>query len=196
MRLFNVLFSPANEIFEKVASQGLLANMIIYLTKVYHMTTATGANVLLIWYALSNFMPIFGASLSDSYFGRFGVIALGSFISLAGMLLLWLSAALPGARPANCDDSSGNCNSATSSQLALLFSSFALISIGAGGIRPCSLTFGADQLERKDDPQNERKLQSYFNFYYACVATSIIVAVTVIVYVQDLRDLMLDLAFR
>ena len=76
-------FFLANEIFEKVASQGLLANMIIYLKEEYHMTAATGTNVLFMWSALSNFIPIFGAFLSDSYLGRFRVIALGSLVSLA-----------------------------------------------------------------------------------------------------------------
>lgn len=101
------------------------------------------------------------------------------------MTLLWLSAVLPGARPAYCESYPRNCDSATSSQLALLFSSFALMSIGAGCIRPCSLTFGADQLQNKDDPKNVRRLQTFFNFYYAAVAISIIIAVTVIVYIQD-----------
>ncbi|KAK1289301.1 putative peptide transporter [Acorus calamus] len=78
---------PANEIFEKVASTGLLANMINYLTKDYHMTAAKGGTVLFLWSALSNFLPIFGASLSDSYLGRFRVITLGSFISLAVKLV-------------------------------------------------------------------------------------------------------------
>ncbi|KAK1313226.1 putative peptide transporter [Acorus calamus] len=65
------------------------------------------------------------------------------------------------------------------------------MSIGAGGIRPCSLAFGVDQLyhdatdEKTDDPKRERLLQSFFNWYYASVGLSIMVAVTVVVYIQD-----------
>ncbi|KAK1266061.1 putative peptide transporter [Acorus gramineus] len=175
-------FIMANEIFEKVASTGLLANMINYLTKDYHMNAAKGGTVLFLWSALSNFLPIFGASLSDSYLGRFQVITLGSFVSLAGMILLWLTAMMARERPPYCVPSKIQaCEGPKSRQIALLFSAFALMSIGAGGIRPCSLAFGADQL----DPKRERLLQSFFNWYYASVGVSIMVAVTVIVYMQD-----------
>ncbi|XP_058074309.1 protein NRT1/ PTR FAMILY 1.2-like isoform X2 [Magnolia sinica] len=101
------------------------------------------------------------------------------------MILLWLSAMLPGTKPPACHYPSKDCKSATHSQIALLFSAFALMSIGAGGIRPCSLAFGADQLDRPQNPNNARVLQSFFNWYYASVGVSIMLSVTVIVYIQD-----------
>ncbi|XP_018673536.1 protein NRT1/ PTR FAMILY 1.2-like [Musa acuminata AAA Group] len=177
----------ANEILEKVASFGLHANMIVYLTKTYNMSPAAGAIVLFIWGAASNFTPIFGAFLSDSFLGRFRVIAIGSFVSLIGMALLWLTAVVPGAQPPACGHANDDCASPTSSQLAFLFAAFAVMSVGSGGVRPCSLAFGADQLDQKGAPQNERTLQTFFNWYYASVGISIIVAVTVIVYVQDYK---------
>ncbi|CAL9135124.1 unnamed protein product, partial [Musa textilis] len=175
----------ANEVLERVASFGLHANMIVYLTKTYHMPPAAGTIVLFIWGAASNFTPIFGAFVSDSCLGRFRVIAIGSFVSLIGMVLLWLTAVVPGAQPPVCGHANDDCASPTSSQLALLFAAFAVMSVGSGGVRPCSLAFGADQLDQKGAPQNERTLQTFFNWYYASVGLSIIVAVTVIVYVQD-----------
>lgn len=76
-----VLFS-ANEIFEKVATFGLTANMILYLTKRYLMPTALATEELYFWNAISNFLPIFGGVLADVRLGRFRVIALGSCVSL------------------------------------------------------------------------------------------------------------------
>ncbi|XWS24667.1 hypothetical protein CRYUN_Cryun27aG0002200 [Craigia yunnanensis] len=179
-------FVISNEAFEKVAGIGLLANMILYLKNEYHMSNATGANVLFLWSAISNFMPILGAFLSDSLLGRFRVIALGTFISLLGMTLLWLTAVFPQARPPDCNSRIvENCASPKPAQLALLFLSFALMSIGAGGIRPCSLAFGADQFYNPSNPKNERVLQSFFNWYYASVGVSIMISITVIVYIQD-----------
>ncbi|KAG1367897.1 Protein NRT1/ PTR FAMILY 1.2 [Cocos nucifera] len=183
--LKTIPFIMTNEIFEKVASFGLLPNMILYLTKVYHMSPVTGMSVLFIWGAMSQFLPIFGAFLSDAYLGRFLVIAIASVASLLGMVLLWLTAMLPGANPPACDLALGNCQSPSHSQLAFLFSAFGLISIGAGGIRPCSLAFGADQLDRPDNPRNERTLQTFFNWYYASIGISYIIASSVIVYIQD-----------
>ncbi|KAL6274647.1 hypothetical protein ACE6H2_025339 [Prunus campanulata] len=175
----------SNEALEKVASFGLHANMILYLTSEYHMEAATGASILFLWSAMSSFTPIIGAFLSDSHLGRFRVIALGTVVSLLGEIVLWLTAVFPQARPVHCDDpSKEKCVSANTAQVMLLFASFGLMSIGSGGIRPCSLAFGADQLDKPDSPKNEKVLQSFFNWYYASVGVSVMFAVTVIVYVQ------------
>lgn len=72
----------ANEAFEKVASVGLQANMILYLRDEYHLDSASGASIMFLWGAVSNFMPTLGAFLSDSYLGRFRVIASGTLVSL------------------------------------------------------------------------------------------------------------------
>ncbi|XP_010254052.1 PREDICTED: protein NRT1/ PTR FAMILY 1.2 [Nelumbo nucifera] len=178
-------FIIANEAFERVASHGLMPNMILYLMKEYNMSTATGTSILFYWSALTNFMPIIGAFLSDSCLGRFALIGLGSISSLLGMILLWLTTMVPQAKPLSCNAPSERCQSPTPAQLVLLFSSFCLMSVGAGGIRACSMAFGADQLDQRDKPANKRVLESFFNWYYALTTFSVLVAITLIVYIQD-----------
>lgn len=77
------------------------------------------------------------------------------------------------------------CNSATTVQLAVLFLALVLISIGAGCVRPCSIAFGADQLSIKENSNDERLLDSYFNWYYTSIGVSTLVALSVIVYIQE-----------
>lgn len=101
------------------------------------------------------------------------------------MFLLWLTAIIPEARPAECNPYQKKCSSPKPTQLALLFSSFALMSLGSGGIRPCSLAFGADQFDKPDNLKNETILQSFFNWYYASVGISIMISIIFIVYLQD-----------
>lgn len=74
--------SAANEIFEKISNIGLHANMIFYLTNEYHLDSARGVIVLFLWSAQTNFLPIAGAFLSDSYLGRFKVIFMGTVVTL------------------------------------------------------------------------------------------------------------------
>lgn len=74
-------YGEANEAFEKVASYGLLPNMIMYLIRDYRFGVAKGTNVLFMWSAATNFTPLLGAFLSDSYLGRFLTIAIASLSS-------------------------------------------------------------------------------------------------------------------
>ncbi|PON58620.1 Proton-dependent oligopeptide transporter [Parasponia andersonii] len=183
--LITMPFIIVNEAFEKVASYGLLPNMILYLMRDYHLGLAKGTNIIFFWSAAINFMPLLGAFLSDSYLGRFLTIGFGSIASFLGMVLLWLTTMIPKLKPSTCDIFTQRCKFPTAGQTTLLVSSFSLISIGAGGIRPCSLAFGADQVDKRGDPKNERVLERFFNWYYASAAVSVIIALTGIVYIQD-----------
>ncbi|XP_073152389.1 protein NRT1/ PTR FAMILY 1.2-like [Henckelia pumila] len=178
-------FVIANEAFEKIASFGLQPNMTFYLMIVYHFDAASATNVLFIWNAISHFLPILGAFLSDSYLGRYLVISMGTITTFMGLVVLWSTAIFQDLRPPACDPRAGNCMKRKPGQLAVLFTSFALMSIGAGGVRPCSMAFGADQLNNPENPNNSRVLQSFFNWYYASVGVSLMIAVTVIVYIQN-----------
>ncbi|CAJ2643266.1 unnamed protein product [Trifolium pratense] len=175
--------NKANEACERVASIGLMPNMIIYLTKVYNMETAEATNFLLLWSAATNFTPIIAAFLADSYFGRYPIIAFGSIASLLGMILLWLTTIIPLSRPNMCNQLTNNCNSPTTIHLLLLHSSFALMSIGAGGIRSSSLAFGVDQLSKQNE--NARIKEGYFSWYYASVGVASLLGFSVVVYIQD-----------
>ncbi|XXG48037.1 hypothetical protein AAC387_Pa02g2581 [Persea americana] len=174
-----------NEAFQFIGGLGLVINMIVYLRSDYHMGTAPATMFLFLWNAVGNFLPLLGAFISDSYLGRFQSIVWGSIANLIGSTLLWLTAIIPGAKPAACNPPHQTCQSPILSQVALLHSSFLLMSIGNAGIRPCSLAFGADQFDKRDNPNNAKILQSFFNWYYAAFGISAMIAITVIVYIQQ-----------
>ncbi|KAM3351526.1 hypothetical protein ACQJBY_023478 [Aegilops geniculata] len=180
-------FIIANEMLEKVAGFGLNTNMIMYLTKQYHLSNVTAAATLFVWAAAANFAPIPGALIADMYTGRFMAISLGSIACLTGIVFLWLSAMIPRARPPPCGVglAGEQCAPPGPRHLAWLIAGFTFLSIGAGGIRPCSMAFGADQFSRHPKERRSRILQAYFNAYYASIGVAFTVAVTVIVYVQD-----------
>ncbi|XP_057434724.1 protein NRT1/ PTR FAMILY 1.2-like [Lotus japonicus] len=175
-------FIIANEACERLASLGLMPNMILYLTKVYGMQTAEASNFLLLWSAATNFIPLIGAFLADSYVGRYPMIGFGSIASLLGMVLLWLTTLFPTSRPI-CNQFANSCSSPTTIQLLILHSSFALMSIGAGGIRSSSLAFGIDQLSKRDKDAGIK--ESYLSWYYAAVSVSSLLGLSVVVYIQD-----------
>ncbi|KAL8098962.1 hypothetical protein AgCh_031607 [Apium graveolens] len=183
--LVTMPFIIANEAFEKVASYGLVPNMILYLIQDYRMGLTQGQNLIFYWSAATNFSPLVGALVSDSYLGRYLTIAIASIFSFLGMLILWLTAMIPQARPGPCDPQTQDCKSTSTSQYLVLLCSFFLLSIGAGGIRPCSMSFGADQIDNKDNPMNQKMLERFFGWYYASAAVALLLAYSAIVYIQE-----------
>nr|XP_043637747.1 protein NRT1/ PTR FAMILY 1.2-like [Erigeron canadensis] len=184
--LRTIPFILANESIEKVASFGLLPNMVLYLISDYHMSVAQGSTVILSWSAATNFLTFIGAFLSDSFLGRFLTIFLGSIVSLLGMILLWLTTMIHSVKPPHCDlRVPQSCESPTFIQYAFLFLAFAVMSIGAGGVRPCSLAFGADQIDCKDNPKREQVLESFFGWYYATALVGVLIGFTAVVYIQE-----------
>ncbi|KAL9376365.1 hypothetical protein Peur_030485 [Populus x canadensis] len=181
-----LFFIIANEALERLASFGLSTNMILYLTREYGMDAASGAQILFLYSAAGNFMPIIGAFLADTYVGRYPMIGFGCIASLLGMVLLWLTTIIPGATVPSCAQFSSICsNDATTPQLLCLYFCLGLMSIGAGGIRSCSLAFGADQLSKRDSLKHAGILESFFSWYYVTSSASVFISMTCIVYIQD-----------
>ncbi|KVI05357.1 Major facilitator superfamily domain, general substrate transporter [Cynara cardunculus var. scolymus] len=106
-----------------------------------------------------------------------------AFICYQGMVSLTISAILPKLRPPPCQNGQ-ICQEADTGQLAILYISLLLTAIGSGGIRPCVVAFGADQFDETDEKQ-KTSTWKFFNWYYFCMGASMLVAVTVIVYIQD-----------
>lgn len=99
------------------------------------------------------------------------------------MFVLWLTAMIPQARP-SCDEISGHCNAPSIAQLLILYSSYALMSIGSGCLQSSSLAFGADQLYKKSK-SNSGIMDSYFKLCYVSIAVGTLVGMSCIVYIQD-----------
>lgn len=99
------------------------------------------------------------------------------------MTCLTVSAILPQLRPPPCKGEEV-CQQATAGQLAILYGSLLLGALGSGGIRPCVVAFGADQFD-ESNPKEATKTWKYFNWYYFVMGVSILLAVTVLVYIQD-----------
>ncbi|MBA0781898.1 hypothetical protein Gotri_002779 [Gossypium trilobum] len=167
-------FILGNETFERFATIGLLSNFMVYLMKKFNMDQVSASNVLNIWSGVSNFAPLIGAFISDAYVGRFATIAVAS---VASFLL----------RPPQCPAEQqlhGHCISPSKAQLGVLLTGLGLLSIGTGGIRPCSIPFGIDQFDPTTE-EGAKGINSFFNWYYTTFTLVILLTLTLVVYIQD-----------
>ncbi|XP_059447497.1 protein NRT1/ PTR FAMILY 2.13-like [Corylus avellana] len=180
-------FILGNETFERLATFGLLANFTVYLVKKLHMDQVSASNVIYIWSGVSNFAPLVGAFISDAYVGKFRTIAFSSFALLLGMVTVTLTAWIPELLPPPCTQQQkvlGQCLGPTKAQLGILIMGLGFLSIGGAGVRPCSIPFGADQFDPTTD-EGKKGINSFFNWYYTSFTVVLLLAQTVVVYIQD-----------
>ncbi|PHT33982.1 Protein NRT1/ PTR FAMILY 2.13 [Capsicum baccatum] len=172
-----------NETFERLAGMGLLANFMQFLLTVFHLDLVSATNFLNIWSGVTSFIPLLGAFISDAYIGRFWTIAIASIFEMMGMFTLTLIPWLPQLHPPPCKVGQ-QCKTANKSQMGFLAMGLGFLSIGSGGIRPCSIPFGVDQFDSTTD-EGRKGIASFFNWYYATFTMVLIIAVTLVVYIQD-----------
>ncbi|CAN4099299.1 unnamed protein product [Withania somnifera] len=178
-------FVIGNETFEKLGTIGSSSNLLVYLTSIFHLKAITATNIVNIFNGTCNFGTLLGGFLSDTYLGRYKILGFASVSSFLGMLVLTLTAAVSKLHPPECgnQETAPMCVGPTTGQITFLLGGFGLLVIGASGIRPCSLAFGADQF----DPSTEsgrRGISSFFNWYYFTRTFAVMVSLTIIVYVQ------------
>ncbi|XP_047309336.1 protein NRT1/ PTR FAMILY 2.8-like [Impatiens glandulifera] len=179
-----IVYILGNESFEKLASMSLVANITVYLRSKYNMDGIQLVNVVNIWSGSSNFTTLAGAFFSDAYLGRFLTLLIGSIASMLGMGVMTLTAGIPRLRPPPCStDAHLNCESAQPWQLAFLYSALALLAIGSGGIRPCNIAFGADQFDTNTS-KGRSQLKSFFNWWYFSFTVALLIALSIVVYIQ------------
>ncbi|MCO5589343.1 hypothetical protein L7F22_043310 [Adiantum nelumboides] len=177
------LFIIGYEIVERLAYYGISANLVLYIKNVLHEGTASASESVNNWGGAATVLPIFGALIADAYLGRYRTIAYLSAFYVLGLIMLTLSASIPGLKPNSCSSSS-SCPKATSAQLAFFFVSLYLIAIGTAGVKPCLEAFGADQFD-EEDPTERKSKSSFFNWWYFGLTGGAFLAFTVIVYIED-----------
>ena len=101
---------------------------------------------------------------------------------MKGMAALTLSASVPSFMPPQCIGSI--CPQPTLPQYLVYFVGLYMIALGAGGIKPCVSSFGADQFD-DTDPVEKRKKGAFFNWFYFCINIGSLISGTVLIWVQE-----------
>ncbi|KAF7110427.1 hypothetical protein CFC21_110534 [Triticum aestivum] len=161
-----------------LAFHGISFNLVTYLTGVLGQSNVAAARNVSTWQATCFLMPLGGAVVADSYCGRYRTMVVSCFIGVAGMLMTALSAYLP-LLVKNIVSSN-----IVSSQEFVLFLGLYMIAVGLGGLRPCLMSFGADQFD-DGDPSERATKGSFFNWDVFNMNCASLISSTGIVWVQD-----------
>ncbi|PON54111.1 Proton-dependent oligopeptide transporter [Trema orientale] len=175
-------FILGTECCERLAFFGISTNLVTYLTNKLHEGNVSAARNVTIWQGTCYLTPLIGATLADTYLGRYWTIAAFSMIYFIGMCALTLSASIPALRPAECVGSA--CPSASIAQYTVLLFGLYLVALGTGGIKSCVSSFGADQFDHTDSKERLKK-GSFFNWFYFSIYIGILISSTFLVWIQD-----------
>ncbi|OEL14572.1 Protein NRT1/ PTR FAMILY 6.3 [Dichanthelium oligosanthes] len=105
---------------------------------------------------------------------------------LQGMCILTISTSAPGLRPPACADPTGGggCVAPSGTQLGVLYLGLYLTALGTGGLKSSVSGFGSDQFD-ESDPGERRRMARFFSWFFFFISIGSLLAVTVLVYVQD-----------
>ncbi|KAM0913423.1 hypothetical protein ACQ4PT_012192 [Festuca glaucescens] len=126
-------------------------------------------------------MPLAGAVIADSYWGRYRTMVVSCSVGVAGMIMTALSAYLPLFVKNGASFTSSNM---VSVQEFVMFLGLYMIAVGLGGLRPCLMSFGADQFDDGDPLERVHK-GSFFNWYVFNTNCASLISRTAIVWLQD-----------
>ena len=68
---------------EVAAFYGVYLNLVVYLQDVLHGDSASNAAAVSLWAGASYLMPVIGAAIADTYWGKYKTVLVGLSISLA-----------------------------------------------------------------------------------------------------------------
>ncbi|CAL4921680.1 unnamed protein product [Urochloa decumbens] len=163
--------------FEELAYYGIQFNLVTFLKNVLHENNVTAARNYTNWQGTCYIAPLIGAIIADSYLGRYLTTVAFFTVYIVGMAAMSISASFP-----TC--AGPDCLQDGSSKSFVFFLGLYMMAIGAGGIKPCVSSFGADQFD-DSIPAERLKKDSFFNWFFFAIYIGSFVSGTAVVWVQD-----------
>ncbi|TVT99571.1 hypothetical protein EJB05_55062, partial [Eragrostis curvula] len=170
------------ELCERLSTMGIAVNLVTYLTGTMHLPSAAAANVVTDFMGTSFLLCLLGGFLADSFLGRYLTIAIFALVQAIGTGLLAVSTEVKQLRPPPC--AGGACEPATGVQMGVLYVCLYLIALGTGGLKSSVSGFGTDQFDERD-ARERAAMGLFFNRFFFFISVGTLLAVTVLVYIQD-----------
>ncbi|CAA6671753.1 unnamed protein product [Spirodela intermedia] len=166
----------------EVVDDGIAVNLVTYLGDTMHLPSAESANIVTDFMGTSFLLCLLGGFLADSFLGRYRTIVIFALVQTLGTAMLSVSTKIPSLRPPPC--MAGVCERANGLQMGVLYLALYTIALGTGGLKSSVSGFGTDQFDEKDE-REKVQMAFFFNRFFFLISTGTLLAVTVLVYIQD-----------
>uniref|UniRef100_A0A3Q1GHK5 Solute carrier family 15 member 1a n=1 Tax=Acanthochromis polyacanthus TaxID=80966 RepID=A0A3Q1GHK5_9TELE len=156
----SIFFIIVNEFCERFSYYGMRAVLVLYFTNFFHWDDDLATSVYHAFVALCYLTPILGATVADSWLGKYKTIIYLSIVYAIGQVAMAVSAI----HDITDTDGDGTPNNMTF-HIAMSMVGLVLIALGTGGIKPCVSAFGGDQFGDHQDKQR----RTFFSVFYLCI---------------------------
>ncbi|KAL7160333.1 hypothetical protein ABFS83_01G087500 [Erythranthe nasuta] len=172
------------ETCERLTTLGIAVNLLTYLTATMHLGNATSANTVTNFLGTSFMLCLLGGFIADTYLGRYLTIGIFAAVQAMGVAILTVSTIIPGLRPPKCAAGGEACIPATGKELMVLYAALYLTALGTGGLKSSVSGFGSDQFD-ESEKEEKKQMIAFFNWFFFFISIGALLAVTVLVYIQD-----------
>ncbi|RRT37434.1 hypothetical protein B296_00052335 [Ensete ventricosum] len=149
------------ELCERLTTLGIAVNLVTYLTGTMHLGSAASANIVTNFLGTSFMLCLLGGFIADTYLGRYLTIAIFTAVQASVSI-------------AQCP-----CF-----VLGVLYLGLYLTALGTGGLKSSVSGFGSDQFDETDGAE-KKQMTKFFSWFFFFISLGSLMAVTVLVYIQD-----------
>ncbi|XP_009360402.2 protein NRT1/ PTR FAMILY 4.6 [Pyrus x bretschneideri] len=174
------------EVLENLAYLANSSNLVMYLKDYMHLSPSKAANNVTDFMGTAFLLALLGGFLSDAFFTTYHIYLISTVIEFLGLILLTVQARLPSLKPPSCtkDSLDNPCQEVEGGKAAMLFLGLYLVALGVGGIKGSLPSHGAEQFD-ESTPQGRKQRSTFFNYYVFCLACGGLIAVTLVVWIED-----------
>ncbi|XP_019164965.1 PREDICTED: protein NRT1/ PTR FAMILY 4.6-like [Ipomoea nil] len=172
------------EVLENLAFLANASNLVLYLSHYMHFSPSQSANSVTNFMGTAFMLALLGGFLSDAFFTTYHIYILSAFLELLGLVVLTVQAWSASQKPAPRCDVGKACEAVHGAKAAVLFTGLYLVALGVGGIKGSLATHGAEQLDQ-DTSHGRKQRSTFFNYFVFCLASGGLVAVTLVVWIED-----------
>ncbi|KAL6577829.1 hypothetical protein OROMI_010157 [Orobanche minor] len=174
------------EILENLAFLANASNLVRYFSEYMQFSPSESANSVTNFMGTAFLLALVGGFLSDAFFTTYQIYLISALIEFLGLVILTVQARSGSLKPPKCDHNSPNipCQQVHGAKAAMLFLGLYLVALGVGGIKGSLPSHGAEQLD-ENTPHGRKQRSTFFNYFVFSLACGALIAVTLVVWIED-----------
>ncbi|CAL9761796.1 unnamed protein product [Musa acuminata subsp. burmannicoides] len=175
------------EIMENMAFLANASNLVTYLAEFMHLSPSVSATTVTNFMGTAFLLALLGGFLSDAVFTTYHIYLISALLEFLGLVILTVQAKSPTLKPPACRipaASHAPCQEVSGGKAAILFAGLYLTALGVGGVKGSLPAHGAEQFD-ENTARGRKARSTFFNYFVFCLSCGGLVAVTLVVWVED-----------